>query len=77
MSLGLTGAIMATIVFIVFIVVVGGVLPHSYNQGLKSEATHSDYCTTLKQTIDQDRQNIQLQNLTIQEINTYAEHCSS
>jgi len=77
MSAGFGTALVAMIVFIAFIALVAFILPYSYNHHLKAEQTHSSYCIELHKNIDADKQDIQLQNLTIQEIYTYAQQCSS
>lgn len=76
MSAGFGTALVAVIVFIGFIVIVAFILPHSYNQNLKTEQTLTNYCTELKKSIDTDKQNTVLTNLTIVEIQTYSQNCA-
>ena len=76
MSAGFGTALVAVIVFIGFIVIVAFILPHSYNQNLKTEQTLTNYCTELKKSIDTDKQNTALTNLTIVEIQTYSQNCA-
>lgn len=76
MSAGFGTALVAVIVFIGFIVIVAFILPHSYNQNLKTEQTLTNYCTELKKSIDTDKPNTALTNLTIVEIQTYSQNCA-
>lgn len=76
MSAGLGVAVLACIVFVGFIVAIL-TMTHGYNQNLAAEQKHGNYCMELQKNIENDKQDKDLQNLTIQEINTYAIHCSS
>ena len=76
MSAGLGVALLACIVFIGFIVAIL-TMTHGYNQNLAAEQKHGNYCMELQKNIMNDQQDPDLYNLTLQEINTYAQHCSS
>lgn len=49
----------------------------SISSATNAEPKRGDYCMELQKNIMNDQQDPDLFNLTIQEINTYAIHCSS
>lgn len=76
MSSGLGTTIIGCIVGIAFIIAIF-TMAYGYNQNLATEQKHGNYCMELEKNIMNDQQDPDLHNLTLQEINTYAQHCSS
>lgn len=76
MSTGLGTAIAGVLITIFCIALFVVIVPNAYNQNLKAEQKHGSYCMELQKNIESDKQDPDLQNLTIQEINTYDQHCS-
>jgi len=73
MSMGLMGAIVTVIVFVMFVVLVAFIIPTAYNHNLKSDQTHTGFCSDLHDRITQATD----KNVIIALSAQYQQSCSS
>lgn len=76
MTKSVVGTGISIAVIIVVFVVVAGVIPHMYNQNLKSEQNNLHYCEWLVSQIAGDKAAGRT-NISIAELGLYQNSCSS